>query len=237
MNIERCSKRLLCCLLPFARWRHRVMRNRRDLIRVIDVAGVERRPFFAELRKVYVTAAKGRTGNLVRIHLPFEGGRMNVDFHGCDGLVEIGPSVRGSCDVSLWDDGCRVSVGAHTSLAHCQMTVTGSGIEVGPNCMFADHVLFYAGDAHTLIDRASGAVKGARPLPITIGRHCWLGRECVFTKGAGVPDDTVVGIRAVVTKRFSDPYTALAGCPARVVTRDITWDAATPGAYDGAKHG
>lgn len=64
-----------------------------------------------------------------------------------------------------------------------------------------------------------------------------LGERVSSLKGAGVPDDTVVGIRAVVTKRFSDPYTALAGCPARVVTRDITWDAATPGAYDGAKHG
>jgi len=88
-----------------------------------------------------------------------------------------------------------------------------------------------ANNISATIDRATGEVKGARPDPIVIGPHCWLGRECVFTKGAAIPHDTVVGIRAVVTKRFAEPHTALAGCPAKVVTTNLDWDGATPGKY------
>ena len=232
MTLECLLKRLVCCFIPYARWRHMIMRNRRDLVRVVEADGTERPLRLFEFRKLYVTEAKGLSGNVVRLSASPGGGyRLNISFHGNGGVVEVGADVHGTCDIWLWDDGCHVRIGARASLGHCQMTVTGSGVEVGDDCLMADHVLFYAGDAHTLIDRATGEVKGARPDPIVIGPHCWLGRECVFTKGAAIPHDTVVGIRAVVTKRFAEPHTALAGCPAKVVTTNLAWDGATPGKY------
>ena len=36
-------------------------------------------------------------------------------------------------------------------------------------------------------------------------------------KNAQIPDETVVGIHAVVTKKFTEKYTALAGVPAKVI--------------------
>lgn len=59
-----------------------------------------------------------------------------------------------------------------------------------------------------------------RPLssPVVIGDRVWLGNRSTVSKGAVIPDDTVVASGSMVNKDFSqiEPYTMLAGCPAVV---------------------
>ena len=59
-----------------------------------------------------------------------------------------------------------------------------------------------------------------RPLssPVVIGDRVWLGNRSTVSKGAVIPDDTVVASSSMVNKDFSqiEPYTMLAGCPAVV---------------------
>lgn len=59
-----------------------------------------------------------------------------------------------------------------------------------------------------------------RPLssPVSIGDRVWLGNRSTVSKGAVIPDDTVVASSSMVNKDFSqiEPYTMLAGCPAVV---------------------
>ena len=67
MTLECLLKRLVCCFIPYARWRHMIMRNRRDLVRVVEADGTERPLRLFEFRKLYVTEAKGLSGNVVRL--------------------------------------------------------------------------------------------------------------------------------------------------------------------------
>lgn len=55
--------------------------------------------------------------------------------------------------------------------------------------------------------------------PVSIGDYCMVGSDVKFVPGARVPSYCVVGMGAVVTKRFEDPYCLIAGNPARVVRR------------------
>jgi acetyltransferase-like isoleucine patch superfamily enzyme len=54
---------------------------------------------------------------------------------------------------------------------------------------------------------------------VTIGNDVWIGVRAVVLSGAAIPDGTIVGAGAVVTKPFTETYTTIAGVPAKVVRR------------------
>lgn len=53
--------------------------------------------------------------------------------------------------------------------------------------------------------------------PVVIGNDVWIGVRAVILGGAALPDGTIVGAGSVVTKSFSEPYTTIAGVPAKVI--------------------
>lgn len=52
--------------------------------------------------------------------------------------------------------------------------------------------------------------------PISIGRDVWIGRGCAILAGVTIGDGAVVGANSVVTGDV-DPYTVVAGNPARFI--------------------
>ena len=54
-------------------------------------------------------------------------------------------------------------------------------------------------------------------------RDVWLGLRAIVSKGASIPDDSIVGAGAFVNKSFEEPGIVLAGSPAKVVRQNITW--------------
>jgi acetyltransferase-like isoleucine patch superfamily enzyme len=59
---------------------------------------------------------------------------------------------------------------------------------------------------------------GVASAPIVIGDKAWIGFDAVILKGVRIGEGAIVGARAVVTGDV-DPYTVVAGNPARVVKR------------------
>lgn len=59
-----------------------------------------------------------------------------------------------------------------------------------------------------------------RPLsnPVVVGDRVWIGNRTTISKGAKIPNDTIVASNSLVNKDFSqiEPYSMLAGCPATV---------------------
>jgi acetyltransferase-like isoleucine patch superfamily enzyme len=60
--------------------------------------------------------------------------------------------------------------------------------------------------------------------PLNVGSYCMVGSGVQFTPGASVPDCCVVGMGAVVTSRFTDTHSLIAGNPAKVI-RSLPKDA------------
>ncbi|MGL4885817.1 MAG: acyltransferase [Aeromonas veronii] len=104
-------------------------------------------------------------------------------------------------------------------------------VKIGKNCMLSSTILFRACDGHTMFDVATGEVLN-RTKPIVLGDHIWVGSEVVFLKGAEIPNNCIVGTRSIVTKRYTEEFTAITGSPASVVRRGINWDRATVPAYE-----
>jgi acetyltransferase-like isoleucine patch superfamily enzyme len=61
----------------------------------------------------------------------------------------------------------------------------------------------------------------SKPLPIRIGRGCWIGQNVAIMPGVTVGELSIIGANSVVTKNVP-PQCIAAGSPARVIKR---WDA------------
>ena len=59
--------------------------------------------------------------------------------------------------------------------------------------------------------------------PVYLGNHVWIGNNTTITKGAVVPDETIIASHSLVNKDFSDigPYNMLAGIPAVAKTKGV----------------
>lgn len=58
---------------------------------------------------------------------------------------------------------------------------------------------------------------------IEIGNHVWIGHRVLIQKGVRIPNNTVIGTGAIVTKKFDETNTILAGVPSKVVKHNINW--------------
>jgi acetyltransferase-like isoleucine patch superfamily enzyme len=88
--------------------------------------------------------------------------------------------------------------------------------------MFSWDIDIWSHDAHGLMDAKTGApILPKRP--VRIGDNVWLGRRVHITKNASIPNNTVVGACAVVTKEFTEEHTAIAGNPAKAIKQNVAW--------------
>lgn len=123
---------------------------------------------------------------------------------------------------------CRVFIDENTTIESGSFTLINSNsyINIGKNCMFANNVTLYNTDTHPVLDLKTGRmtnyVKG-----IEIGEHCWLGRNCTILKNTTIPKDCIIGWGAIVSGKFEEEHSVIAGNPARVVKGGVTWNPKT----------
>jgi acetyltransferase-like isoleucine patch superfamily enzyme len=99
-----------------------------------------------------------------------------------------------------------------------------SRIIVGSDCAFADGIVLTS-DYHSIIDSISGrCINHAQD--VVIGDRVWLCKDFTVLKGAKIGNDSVVATKSVVTSVTYENNVVLAGNPAKVVKRNITWDMA-----------
>lgn len=58
---------------------------------------------------------------------------------------------------------------------------------------------------------------------IRVGNHVWIGSRVTVLKGAVIPNGCVVAANTVVNKEFTEENCLLAGNPAKVVKRNVSW--------------
>lgn len=87
-----------------------------------------------------------------------------------------------------------------------------NGIRIGDYTNIGPNVGIISAN-HDLID--NGKHQGAGP--IIIGKNCWIGMNAVILPEVELGDYTIVGANSVVTKKFPDGYSVIAGNPARII--------------------
>lgn len=154
----------------------------------------------------------------------------------CNGFnhkIHIGKSLHTSYEsvikqavIIIYCNDCELSIGDNI---HIEYDVCISLAEPFAKCKIGDHVRIaekvriFAADAHPIIDINTGKVinygQGKRCL--TVGNNCWIGLYSFLGKNTILPDFTIVGAHSVVTKKFDEPYTIIAGNPAKIIKRGV----------------
>lgn len=93
------------------------------------------------------------------------------------------------------------------------------GLKVGEGTAIAWGCQFLNSDFHHL----DWEGRQARPHNIEIGDHVWIGCNVVVLKGVRIANNVVVAANSVVTRSCDEEHVMLAGSPARIVKRNVTW--------------
>lgn len=122
-----------------------------------------------------------------------------------DGELVIGNQVYigDDCIISCCD---RVEIGDLTLLGHGVQIFDNNSHPLDPDARTADWGAVVQGEARGEIDHA----------PIRVGERAWLGFGSIVLKGVTVGEGAVVASASVVTTDV-DPYTVVAGSPARPI--------------------
>lgn len=120
-------------------------------------------------------------------------------------------------------EGQEITIGNGTTVEGAYLlSDENASIIIGEDCMLATDILIRTGDKHSIVELESGKRVNYSE-SIMLGKHVWLGRSVQLLKGTSLPDNTIVGTGSLVTKRFADKYTVIAGVPAKVVKHNVNW--------------
>jgi|LSQX01.1.fsa_nt_gb putative colanic acid biosynthesis acetyltransferase WcaF len=111
-----------------------------------------------------------------------------------------------------------VSVGDYSSIGPRVHLYNLANIKIGDNTVLSQDV-YVCGGTHDFTDPTMPLVKQN----VTIGSSVWICAGAFIGPGVTIGDGAVVGARAVVTKDV-EPWTVVAGNPARVIKKRVLVD-------------
>lgn len=95
--------------------------------------------------------------------------------------------------------------------------------KIGKDCMFSNDVVIWASDTHQIWDIKERSLLNQSQYGVEIGNHVWCGTRVTILKDSKIPSHSVVGAGSVVTNRFQDEHIIIAGNPAKIIKKNITW--------------
>lgn len=178
---------------------------------------------------------------------------LSITIHGDNNVISLAKTcVFDNCEIVIGDDNCTISIAENGDLKNIFVRMCygrgqrlnigtnfrawgvkffideDSGVSIGNNCLFSDEIRIWPTDGHSILDLASGQIVNFCNKNLTIGSNVWVGQGVRITKNAQIPNNTVVGGGAVVSKKFEQEYTVIAGNPAKCVKTGITWNFVNP---------
>ena len=132
---------------------------------------------------------------------------MSIFVVGDNNYVEIGNGVK---------------INATAKKPACINCCHGSKLIVGNNVVLANNTELHTTDYHPIYDSDNNRINPEQD--IVIGDHVWVGIRCLILKGTELQDDTIVGAGSIVTRKFYDKEIIIAGNPAEIIKRGVTFD-------------
>ncbi len=182
-------------------------------------------------RKLGIKVVFYGDGNVLTIKNPKNLTGSELNFGGNNSLVEFKNANGGEFHVGCYDDGCKVVIGEETTCCSLFIASISNEVLIGKNCMISNNVKVW-GDGHSVLDAKTKKCINLPTTPIVVGDHVWLGERVTITKNAQIPNNCIVGIASVVTKKFTEQNCLIVGVPAQVKKRSIDWHGLPPLIYD-----
>ena len=112
----------------------------------------------------------------------------------------------------------RLEIGGETTINYNTAITCFKYISIAQSCAISWNVNILDGNLHELI---VAGVPHPRTRPVTLGGYAWIGCGATIL-GASIGAGAVVGAGSVVVADVPERV-AVAGNPARVISKDVTW--------------
>ncbi|MGL5949539.1 MAG: acyltransferase [Aeromonas sp.] len=113
-----------------------------------------------------------------------------------------------------------VVFGENFKISSSSKIICEEKIEFGSGVLISWDVLIMDSDQHSIF-----YAKNLAPLtkPILIDDNVWIGCRTYVGKGSRIPSEVIIGAGSVVCKSFDTTNVVIAGNPAVIVKRNISW--------------
>lgn len=139
-------------------------------------------------------------------------------------FTEFWPGVKLSCWGKYKGNRALIRIGSSCSIGDRTEIHAGRRVEIGNDVIIAWDCVIMDRDYHSTL--AMGEVFD----PVLIKDGAWIGCRAIILKGVTIGEGAIVGAGSVVTKSVN-PFTLVAGNPARVIRKVRGWKGKIPGAY------
>ena len=144
-------------------------------------------------------------------------GRVHV--HSIGGDVTVGSNIRFGPEVNIMAaTGAALTIGNGCSINQGTYILARERVSIGAHCLIGEYVSIRDHDHGWRDPAVLIRDQGYVPKAVQIGRDVWIGRNAAIMKGVTIGDGAVVAANAVVTKDV-EPYTVVAGVPAKVIAQ------------------
>ncbi len=224
--------------IPFKEKR-RALRGQLEAYKITTIVDgkKERKPRFKELKGYNVIRSGKGKNNRIIVHTPLIKSHIEVLMSGSNNTLMIGGGFQGGMKVWFNEGNGSVTIGKNCIFSDASFFPSSFKMEVGDDVMMSREIEIWGHDQHALLDAKTKQVLNQKLTITKIGNHCWLGARSTVLKNADIPDHTIVGACAVVTKPFTEEYTALGGNPAKVIKHDIMFSRESVNRYLASKEG
>lgn len=227
---------MLCCFIPFKKFRHKLRyklsvknflidRGKHNKVILLQGGQIEHLVKSGEICGLNIVIYGD--GNTIKLATTTGFQNSTIEIEANNSQIEIGKETH-LTNVLIWmHHGSQQSlkIGNHTTMGSATIFLSNdASCIIGDDCMLSWNLDIRASDAHVIFDNDTGKISNRQKNPLTIGNHCWIGLAARITKNAIIPNNTIVATAAVVSKQFTEENTIIAGNPAKVVKRGVSWD-------------
>ena len=166
---------------------------------------------------------RGKNNSFIALNCSFTSSELLIDGDECHIILQEGTSIRDSKFV-IRGSRCKICIGKNSTIGSGEFVCMGidNSLTIGERCMIADSVDIWATDSHPIMDKNTGTLLNPST-SVTVGNHVWIGKGASVLKGVRIGDDSVVGMKSIVTNDI-EPSSLYAGIPAKKIKEFITWN-------------
>lgn len=148
---------------------------------------------------------------------------LKVVFKGHNSELIVGDNVRLTGNILITGSGRKVHIGNNSTAQGVYILSRDADVFIGKDCMFSREIEVRSTDVHKIYDlTTSEHLNPGRN--VIIGDRVWVGAKALISKGANIPNGSIVGACSFVNKEFDKENVIIAGSPAKVVKYNIRWE-------------
>lgn len=170
-------------------------------------------------------------GNVIQIADASAPSQLKINISGDNNRIILGRGFYKNLKIVVGSGGSRANeaeliIGNHVSCEpNCEFLLYNSGncLHIGDSVLMSRNIIIRCGELpHLIFDKQTGEWLDKSD-GVFISNRVWIGEFVYITKRVTIPTGCVIGAISVVTKRFHEENSVIAGNPARIVKRDIYW--------------